>query len=60
VTGGDDIPTLKYVSPALSTYALLPGEQGRKAFLLFQKIAEGKDCQQTVCLKSELKLRQSA
>jgi len=60
VTGGDDIPTLKYVSPALSTYSLLPGEQGRQAFLLFQNIAGGQDCPQTAGVKSELKLRQSA
>ena len=60
VTGGDDIPALKYVSPEISTYALLPEEQGSKAFLLLRKIAEGKDCQRTICLKSELKLRQSA
>ncbi|MEI8078283.1 MAG: LacI family DNA-binding transcriptional regulator [bacterium] len=60
IAGADDIPTARAVFPAISTYSLLPDEQGRKAFLLFQKIAEGKECQKTVCLKSELKLRQSA
>jgi LacI family transcriptional regulator len=60
VTGADDIPALHYVSPAISTYSLLPHEQGSQAFLLLRNIAEGKACQQTVCVKSELKLRQSA
>jgi len=60
VTGGDDVPALKYVAPALSTYSLLPGEQGRQAFILLRKIAEGKECRQAICLKAELKLRQSA
>ena len=60
VTGADDIPALKYVSPAITTYSLLPHEQGSEAFHLLRKIAEGKECQQTICLKSELKLRQSA
>jgi len=60
IAGADDIPISKYVSPAISTYSLLPHEQGSKAFLMLRKIAEGKDCQPTACLKSELKLRQSA
>jgi LacI family transcriptional regulator len=60
VTGADDIPALKYVSPAISTYSLRPHAQGSEAFLLLRKIAEGKECQQTVSLKSELNLRQSA
>jgi LacI family transcriptional regulator len=60
IAGADDIPTAKYVSPAISTYSLLPHEQGSKAFLMLRKIAEGKECQPIACLKSELKLRQSA
>ncbi|MEI8078765.1 MAG: LacI family DNA-binding transcriptional regulator [bacterium] len=59
VTGGNDIPALQYVSPGISTYALLPDEQGSQAFLLFKQLAEGQKCQHTVCLKSALKLRQS-
>jgi len=60
ITGADDIPTSKYVAPGISTYPLLPDEQGSRAFLMLRKIAEGKECQPAICLKSELRLRQSA
>ena len=60
VTGFDDIPTARYVQPALTTVNLAIFEQGVQAVeLLLEQIAEPDGPRRIVKMETELVIRKS-
>ena len=59
VAGADGLREFRYFNPSLTTYSLMPHEQGTESFHLLRQIVEGKARSKHILIRSKIEMKGS-